>query len=471
MVKLLHAFDDLLSGLAWSLWGELGVQSIENHHKNCLIHLEELVILTSILSEHDPRLREEAIDWLSRHHELISISRLRTYINELTEDSKRLFSRFAATLNFVSSAKWPYAENAIPFKVKITGKSILPSFENPSLLMLRLRALVGPGAKADILTHFMTRSELQLSAADLIEIGYSKRSLLTALDHLASSGIVAVKQIRNKKKYELKRPKELQVVIGKLPKTAPSWIRLIRAIETIRAILPNLQTSSDTTKTILLRNCLIEVNRLFPFYIEPLLQNTPSFENDWKALIAMFNSFRQGNFSMYYEVFDEFEKVVVNLLPRLYQLDDSVDGIEEINNKVISETNRHAKVYKECYQLFLGFIGDLETRLKQFLDFPFHKMMDEPLADIPYEFENDKLPALLDAIHKMKPVDQITDLQQALREYRHFSNELNSLRQFIYTFRKRLEDLYFVKTSVYLLSLPDVLYKRHQVYKLFRTED
>lgn len=467
MGTLRTEFDHQLSGIAWSLWKELGVAGTDRFHENCLIQPEELIILTMIISEYDPRLRDEALDWTSRYHELISVSRLRTLLKETDPHTLHSFSQFVAALNSVSSAKWPNASETTHFKVKISGKSLLPLLESPSLLMLRLRSLFGPGAKADALTCILTRSEMHFSAPDLVEIGYSKRSLMTALDHLAAAGIITVTNVRNKKSYELKKQRELQVVIGKLPKIAPPWNKILQVITAIRSVIPEIQKCSEITQSVIFRNCLIKIEPLLPTLISPILYNKPDFRRDWRALIEILNAFRQGNFFMQFEVYNEFDKTVIHLLRDLYQVDDCIDGIETIQNEMDLKSQRHAEVYKECYQLFLSFISDLEVRLKQFLEFPFHKMMDELLADIPYQFSKEKLPQFFEKIRQVKPIDQITSVQLAIRQYQLFMPEFHALRQFIYTFRKRLEDLYFVKTDIHLLSLPNTLYKRHLVLELF----
>lgn len=456
-------FDDSVAGIVWSLWRELGVAGTERFHENCLIQPEELIILTAMVSESDPRLRDEALDWLSRYHECISVSRLRTFSKGLDDDAMGSFSRFAAALNSISPAKWPSGEETPAFKPKVSGKSLLPPLESPSLLMIRLRNLLSPGAKADILTYFLTRSALNVSAADLVEIGYSKRSLMTALDHLAASGILTATNIRNKKNYELKKPKELQVAIGKLPKIAPPWNKILEAIIAIRAVIPELQKSSEMTRGVILRNCLSKIELLLPFFISPILHNAPDFKRDWKAVMGILNAFQQGNFFMQFEVFNEFEKIVISLLLDLYRVDDCVDGIEMLQEKINLNPSRHAEVYK----LFLSFVKDLEACLKQFLKFPFHKMMDEPLADIPYRFSKEQLPQLLKRIEQIEPIDRVTNVQLIVRQYQMFMPELHILRQFIYSFRKRLEDLYFFKTDAHLLSHPTTLYKRHLVLDLF----
>ncbi|MBN9378912.1 MAG: hypothetical protein BGO14_03135 [Chlamydiales bacterium 38-26] len=467
MENLIVEFDHYLAGIAWNSWSELGVAGTDRFYENCLIQPEELIILTAIIAQHDPRLRDEALDWSSRYHQWISVSRLRTFLKDMDPDVMHSFSQFAAVLNSVSSAKWPSAEERSDFAIRISEKSLLPGLESPSLLMLRLRNLFGPGAKADMLTHFLTRNGMQFSASDLREVGYSKRSLITALDHLATSGILVVTNVRNKKNYELSKPKELQVIIGKLPKIAPPWIKILHAIIAIRAVIPEIQNSSKITKGVILRNCLIKIEPLLPFFISPILRNHPDFERDWKSVVEIFKAFQQGNFHMQFEVYNDFDKIVIQLLRDLHRVDDCVDGIEMIQSEKEFKVGRHGEIYKECYQLFLSFISDLNVSLKHFFEFPFHKMMDESLADISYRFSNEKLPQLLEKMKQIQSIDRITNVQTAVRQYQIFMPEFDVLRQFIYTFRKRLEDLYFINTDIYLLSLPTTLYKRKLVLDLF----
>lgn len=471
MGNLLLEFDQYLAGIAWNSWRELGVAGTDRFYENCLIQPEELIILTAIIAPHDPRLRDEALDWSSRYHQYISVSRLRTFLKDMDSDVMHSFSQFATLLNSVSSAKWPSEEGEADFAFKVSGKSLLPALESPSLLMLRLRNLFGPGAKADILTHFLTRNGMHFSASDLSEVGYSKRSLMTALDHLAISGVLVITNVRNKKNYELRKPKELQVIIGKLPKIAPPWIKILQVITAIRAVIPEIQSSSKITRGVILRNCLIKIEPLLPFFISLILHNHPDFERDWKAVIEIFKAFQQGNFHMQFEVYNDFDKIVIQLLRDLYQVDDCVDGIEMIQSEREFKIDRHRDIYKECYQLFLSFISDLKICLKHFFEFPFHKMMDESLSDISYRFSKEKLPHLLEKLEQIQSIDRITNAQLAVRQYQIFMPALDVLRQFIYTFRKRLEDLYFIKTDSHLLSLPTTLYKRHLVRDLFSKND
>ena len=71
-----NQIDENLAHLAWSLWTELGVAGLERKHQIFSIAPEELIILTSALSEFDPRLRDEALDWCIHYHRFISSIRL-----------------------------------------------------------------------------------------------------------------------------------------------------------------------------------------------------------------------------------------------------------------------------------------------------------------------------------------------------------------------------------------------------------
>ncbi len=183
--------------------------------------------------------------------------------------------------------------------------------------------------------------------------------------------------------------------------------------------------------------------------------------------MEILSAFRQGNFSRQFEVSDEFDEIVIPLLKNLRELEDSVDGIKAILDKLECNTNRHAEVYKECYQLFLSFVSDLEIRLKELLNFPFHKILDEHLADIPYRFSNENLSNLLENIKKLKSIDQITSPQQAIQEYRLFMQQFDIVAQFIYSLKNSVEDLRFVKVDIHLLSNPTTFHKRNLVLDLF----
>lgn len=465
MNTLKKEFDDAIAGIAWSLWNELGCNGINRYHTNCLVPLEELIILTMMVSGYDPRLRDEALDWCSRYHDLISISRLRTLLKGAHPEVLKAFSEFAAKLNQVSSAKWPLSGLAPTAPVKVSGKSKLGALTAPSLFTLRLRRLFGPGARADIITYLITKNDVHATCADLVEIGYTKKSLMTALDNLASAGILKTTVVRNTKTYAINQQKELEVIIGALPKVAPPWNRILQMVMTVQAILPELEKRSDTTRSVIFRNCLSKLEPLLPMFIAPILSKPPIFEENWKEIIDVLNAFQKGNFLNHFAVYNEFDRIVVNLLFCLHQLIDSIDGIEYIFENATSE--HHKRVFRECYQLFLSFVADVKERLEQFLELPFHKALDEELADIPYRFSKEELGKFIHETKEILPIDQVESPLAALGQYQRYEKSLDRIHKLIRTFETRLKKLHFLNTDMHLLTTPAACNKRHLVCDLF----
>jgi len=157
--SLSEKVDQHLLNLVWSLWTELGVAGIKRRHQNTLISLEELILLTALLGDKDPRLRDEALDWCVRFHHFLSISRLQALVRNLGPMIHKPFSLFAVTLNAVSSSKWPVFVEVDPLKYKPSGKSQTPRCELSSLFSLRLRTLFGVGARADLMTFFLLQKK------------------------------------------------------------------------------------------------------------------------------------------------------------------------------------------------------------------------------------------------------------------------------------------------------------------------
>src|SRR5579883_2920677 len=108
MKRVSNQLDANLAHLAWSLWTELGVAGLERKHHAFAVAPEELIILTSVLAEFDPRLRDEALDWCVHYHYLISPIRLQILAKKYEEYVASPFSTFSTTFNTIADThtKW-----------------------------------------------------------------------------------------------------------------------------------------------------------------------------------------------------------------------------------------------------------------------------------------------------------------------------------------------------------------------------
>jgi len=285
MQPLSAKVDELLLECAWSLWTELGVKGTQRLHSDCIVALEELIVLTVLLASIDPRLRDEALDWCTRNHHFVSISRLKALVKRFGEAVGTPFSFFAATLNATSRTHWPLFSVVDALKFSPSGKSSAPQCARGALLNLRLRALFGAGARADLLTYFITQDKNSLTAADATETGYSKRSLAEILDSFIQSGLFQVNMKRNQQIYSFVKKEQMKGIIGAIPKVTPPWNQILEVILPLRTILSQIENKSLELRVIEIRKLLSMLQEtLARFQLTP-----PPFNADlsvyWDAFI------------------------------------------------------------------------------------------------------------------------------------------------------------------------------------------
>lgn len=293
--------ESLLLDLGWSLWTELGVAGIRRKHQNCLITLEELVILTVALSETDPRLRDESLDWCSKYHHFISTSRLKSILKNFGDSLKKPFSKYSATLNSLSRAAWPVFQDVQPIKVVLSHKSCLRQLESPALLNIRARSLFGTGARADLVTFFLTHGKSDFSASDVIETGYTKRNLAVILEEFCLSGLFNKFLLRNQQRYRLMKSDQLIRILGPVPEYVPPWRTIFETLLPLRDCLNRTAPGSESTKIVEIRNLLIASQK----NLQKLNLAPPSWQGNFNVWLASFGKWlidtvrklAQGDFS------------------------------------------------------------------------------------------------------------------------------------------------------------------------------
>jgi len=273
--------DKNLARLAWSLWTELGVAGLERKHQVFAVTPEELIILTSALSEFDPRLRDEGLDWCIRYYHLISSTRLQFLAKKYEDYIAELFSIFSITFNSTADirTKWIVLRKALSLKFRPSGKSVLRDFEVPSMVHFRLRSFLGVSARADILAFFLGEKYGNYTASDLRETGYSKRHLAQILADLAAAGILSQSRVRNQLRYAFAKRVQFINFLGDIPKKMIYWDQILAVILPIRACLQSVEDAPIGVRVINIRNLL---NKLSDQFLQ-LKITPPSLQNDFEA--------------------------------------------------------------------------------------------------------------------------------------------------------------------------------------------
>ncbi len=248
-----HALD-----LAWSLWAELGVSGWRRRHTSHAIDPELLILFTSFLGDADPRLRDESTDWCIAYGRYVSAARLKNLLAQETPELRVAFGELAATVNAHSGLRWPGATE--PRRFQRTGRSEVPDFRRPSLIALRLRALFGVGARAEIVRGFLADPSVMLSAADLAsDAGYTKRNVAEALDALRMAGLLEILPVRNQLRYRLARPGELVTWVGELPSSLPRWRSIFRILELLADLGRRAETPTPAVRAVEVTRTLHEL--------------------------------------------------------------------------------------------------------------------------------------------------------------------------------------------------------------------
>lgn len=225
--------DEALLDLVWGQWGELGVPGTVPASSDTFIDLEALVLLTAELAEVDPRLRDEAIGWLSKFERHVSRSRIR-HLAQRIEDRGQ-FDRFLATLSKAARGRWPSVDaEAMPFRAG-GSRAALGDLRRPALLQLRMRAIFGVSARAEVLRVLGWQAGDWIGSADLASLaGYTKRNIDEGLDALKAAGIVEVTYSGNRMLSRLAAPLAITEFVGAIPSRFLDWGAVVPVLIDVR---------------------------------------------------------------------------------------------------------------------------------------------------------------------------------------------------------------------------------------------
>ncbi|MCB1029585.1 MAG: hypothetical protein KDB24_17665, partial [Microthrixaceae bacterium] len=215
-------------------------------HREWAIDPEPLIVFTASLSEHDPRLVDEAIDWCPRNWSFVSKTRLRNLLRIEPKQVQDDFGVFAATVGEHADISWPGSTRSRPFAP--TGRSSAPQLGRPSMVWLRLRATFGLGARAEVLRYFLMREEVSSSVVTIARFAnYSKRNVATECEALAHAGVLRVRKAGNRHEYSLVRRQAVEELLGGVPTVRPNWSALFHVARALMDLEAQVSKSTDRT--------------------------------------------------------------------------------------------------------------------------------------------------------------------------------------------------------------------------------
>lgn len=469
-VPFVNEINHNLARMAWGFWTTLGVAGVEESNLHALIPLEELILLTAAIADYDPRLRDESLDWCSRYHHFVSVSRLRALVQELGEQIYEPFSIFAATLNAISSAKWPLFAQVTPLPITCSGKSQRPNCQKPELLGLRLRSLFGVGARADLIAFLLTQPAHPFTAADAMRIGYNKRTLADVLDHFVQAGLLTSSMVRNQRRYTLLREEELKALVAPLPKITLDLQALLTLVITLRTVVEREQSGLHS-RVVAVRNMLRHLNdTLNSLNLSPP-KNDPDPSVYWDGFTQWFCEITRlltigGKVKMMATT--RFEENTQAIIQPVYRIDDCIDGLWRIIVCSSDHPTRHKENFRACYELSRHYLNELKAETERLLNYPSDILEEFGLLEIIRRYRAEGYPSLCRFIDTLPPESNINNAGAALMVYGELEKEIKQPMMFIHGVKQQLEEAHVQYTGIVLLTTSPLLHKRHEIAKLFQ---
>lgn len=242
----------------WTLLGVPGQLSPEDSSDPRIIDPESLLLLTSVLGRFDARLLDEVTNWLLQYGRLINIQRLKGIHRQHRLGDDLVLSAIAATvLQNSRLAKWQTIQALAqprtatePLFRSIDGKpapafgkpdpffaryglfrglqktrddASPPRVESPAVLLMKLRALFGINARAEIIATLLSTTHSHPSALAR-RTAYLPRSIQDTLNEMALSGHVVTQRAKgSREKYFSLRPNDWHFLITWPKPKFPLW--------------------------------------------------------------------------------------------------------------------------------------------------------------------------------------------------------------------------------------------------------
>lgn len=230
---LAFRMDEVAIAFLWDQWSQLGLSGSATSHDTWAMDPEALILLTLRTGPQDPRLFDEVLDWLCVNGRWISTKRLRNLAKQNDRDERLVDAALTwvgtheSSLQLWNSASkaprareaplepladlfvgapdpafasrgfaWPTAKRSHKSQPVDTGRAVALTF--------RLRALLGAGARAEVVRFLYSTAPHESSVAEIASAAaFGKRNANTMLRDLESAKAVRRTAVGNEHRYSL----------------------------------------------------------------------------------------------------------------------------------------------------------------------------------------------------------------------------------------------------------------------------
>ena len=271
-------FQSEIFDFLWRQWRTLGVAGTVPSSDTRVIDPEALLLFSLSVCRYEPRLFDEVLDWLVQNGHFINVQRLRQMHRKHDFAAGPQLSAVAELLakNAKYKLKWSgligqhvthptqplfLDDNSRPLPTPsepdccpvfmahglrrgpIRLREYSQPFDplSPACLLLRMRALIGMNARAEILCLLASVQEIHPSEAAR-QTSYYQKTVQTILLEMVQSGVVSVRTSLKTKHYRFS-PKLLDALVKPNGKSVP-WIHWPSALHAVEMIWRRLHSLS-----------------------------------------------------------------------------------------------------------------------------------------------------------------------------------------------------------------------------------
>lgn len=222
-----------LASFLWGQWAQMGVLATPERSDRWAADPEALLLLTFEVGREDPRLFEEALDWLVKNERLVSVQRLRNLVRDEADRAlveaalgwrgqRRRRPRLEARNGPDGAAReaQPFfrssslavtdpdpaflAQGFLKPRSEPSAKSQAPDLLLPINFAFRLRQLLGIGARAETARILLTIGAPRVNAQVLAKsTAYTKRNVQEAVTSLTAAGVLLSFEVGNEQVFSV----------------------------------------------------------------------------------------------------------------------------------------------------------------------------------------------------------------------------------------------------------------------------